>query len=212
MGIADKRQLLLDIGERLFSQVGYKDVNIEEISREAGVSTGGFYKFFPSKEHFYNEILDRIEAKGILEADRIVSKFNSPKFKLKALYRFSTLGIRRNKLLRGILTGDRKYNFPGSEQRLRRKNSLKIHIEKMIYHIINEGNDKRIFRSGLYKNPQVLLVSVYDAVLQQMDQTNIEDLMDDVLKLLERGLERRLRLRKKGERRDKRTGKDNLYF
>ena len=43
---ADKRRLFLKVGERLFSRYGYKDVNIEDITKEAGVGTGSFYTYF----------------------------------------------------------------------------------------------------------------------------------------------------------------------
>ena len=51
-----KRELFLKIGERLFSRYGYKDVNIGDITKEAGVGTGSFYTYFPSKEAFYEPV------------------------------------------------------------------------------------------------------------------------------------------------------------
>lgn len=36
---------------RVIAKVGYKDASIEDITKEAGVSIGSFYTYFPSKEH-----------------------------------------------------------------------------------------------------------------------------------------------------------------
>lgn len=43
------RKKIYDAAERLFARHGYRSVTIEEICREAGVSKGLFYNYFPSK-------------------------------------------------------------------------------------------------------------------------------------------------------------------
>ncbi len=204
---SDKKKTILEVGKRLFTDYGYRDVNIERISKEAGLSTGSFYNYFPGKESFYAEILDTIEKHGIQEAERIVSRLRSPLNRLKALYRFTTLGIKRSKILRGILTNDEKYIFPGSEERHNRAESLRTHIEKMIGDIIKDGAKKRVFRSGLFKNPKLMVIAIYDTILMHYENENIEELMDDILLLIERGLKRRLRLRHRDERIDRRIGR-----
>jgi AcrR family transcriptional regulator len=190
-----KRELFLKVGERLFSRYGYKDVSIEDIAREAGVGTGSFYTYFSSKEIFYEEILDSLELKGIQEVDRLVAAFDSPISRLKAVYRFTTLGIRRNPILLGILTGNRKYIYPGQQDRLERGRTLRQHVENAIAGIIAEGEQKRLLRIKPLHNPTVLLLAIYDAILMKLDSPGIEELMNDALHLVERALRRRIRLR-----------------
>jgi AcrR family transcriptional regulator len=199
-----KRDLFLKIGERLFRRYGYKDVNIEDITREAGVGTGSFYTYFQSKEAFYEEILDNLEEQGIHSVDRLVAGFSSPLNKMKALYRFTTLGIRHNPILLGILTGDKKYIYPGQQDRLDRKNTLRSHVERVIADIIREGSRKGLFRSRPYNDPCKMVLAIYDAILMNLESDRIEDLMNDILVLLERGLKRRMRLRGAGALRDRR--------
>ena len=98
----DRKQSFLEAGEDLFSLRGYKDVSIDDITSHLGVATGSFYSYFRTKEGFYSEILDVIEARGKRMAERVVSRFQSPMNQLKALYRFTTLGILKNRILRGI--------------------------------------------------------------------------------------------------------------
>ena len=201
---ADKRRLFLKVGEELFSRYGYKDVNIEDITKEAGVGTGSFYTYFSSKEAFYEQILDNLENQGIRSVDRLVAGFRSPVNKMKALYRFTTLGVKNNPILLGILTGNKKYIYPGQQDRLSGKSSLRAHVEKVISEIIREGARKGVFRVRQYKNPRRMVLAIYDAILMNLDSDRAEDLMNDVLHLLERALKRRVRLPGSGTLRDRR--------
>jgi AcrR family transcriptional regulator len=199
-----KRDLFLKIGERLFSRYGYKDVNIEDITKEAGVGTGSFYTYFPSKEAFYQQILDNLENQGIRSVDRLVGAFKSPMNKLKALYRFTTLGIKNNPILLGILTGDKKYIYPGQQNRSTGTSMLRSHVEKVITKILQEGSRKGVLRVRHYKNPQRMVLAIYDAILMNLHSAGAENLMNDILHLLERALKRRVRLPGSGTLRDRR--------
>ena len=201
---ADRRQALLAAGADLFSSRGYREVSIEEIARSAGVGTGSFYTYFKGKEEFFEEILDDIEQQGRQEVDRLVASFESPLNRLKALYRFATLGIRKNPLLLGVLTGARKYAFPGQAARRERGDTLRHHIERKMGEILAAGGRALELRVGLYRDPRRLTIALFDAILMKMESEDVEVLMDDALRLLERGLARRFRLRAGRERREQR--------
>ena len=205
----DKREWLLVVGERLFSDYGFKKVSIEDVVEEAGISTGSFYTFFSSKEEYYRTILTNLENRGIQEADKIISKFKSPLFQLKALYRFTTLGIRESRILRGVLVGDRRYTFPGLPSEMDKTGGLKSHIEKIIEEIIRRGTENRIFRTGIFSNPKQLLLAQFEVILHNIDKPWIQELLDDTLKLIERGIKRRIRIRKKSERLDRQIDRSN---
>jgi len=200
----NKGEMFLKVGERLFSRYGYRDVSIEDITKEAGVGTGSFYTYFSSKEAFYEQILDNLERQGIRSVDRLVAGFTSPVNKLRALYRFTTLGIKNNPILLGILTGDKKYIYPGQQNRAAGKSMLRAHVERVISRILQEGNRKGVFRIRQYKNPRRMVLAVYDAILMNLDSAGAEYLMNDILRLLERALKRRVRLPGSGTLRDRR--------
>jgi AcrR family transcriptional regulator len=199
-----KRELFLEVGQRLFSRYGYKDVNIEDITSEAGVGTGSFYTYFSSKEAFYEQILDKLESQGVRSVDRLIAGFKSPVNKMKALYRFTTLGIKNNPILLGILTGDKKYIYPGQQNRITGRSMLRKHVEKVIASILQEGSRKGVLQVRRYKNPRRMVLAIYDAVLMNVDREGAEDLMNDILHLLERALKRRVRLPGSGTLRDRR--------
>lgn len=199
-----RRELFLDQGIRLISKYGFRDVSVEEISRACSMSVGSFYKYFRSKEEFYEEILDRLEGEGKRKADQIVSRLSSPVSKLKAVYRFITLGVRQYPILRGVLLRDEKYLYPGWEARNRRGQGVREHIEGLLLEILNEGGRRGIFRTGLYNNASVMVVSILDTVIAHMDDPKVDDLISDLLVLVQRGLRRVIRIRRRDERRDER--------
>jgi hypothetical protein len=145
-----------------------------------------------------------LEKRGAEEAERHVRKFNSPMNKLKALYRFSMLALEQNPMIRGMITGDRRFLFPGAEKRGAGGNSLLTNIERLLDEILKEGAGKRVFRTGLFQNPHRMLLAVYNSVLLDPDEGSLTELMNDVLILIERGIKRRLRLRQRDERLDRR--------
>lgn len=64
----DKKLNLIKSGMKLFAAKGYHQTSIQEIATDAGISKGGFYLYFQSKEdfiatavqYFHTEISDRI--------------------------------------------------------------------------------------------------------------------------------------------------------
>ena len=199
-----KRHSLIAAGAVLFAEHGYRHVSVGDIAREAGVATGSFYNYFATKESFYQEILDQIETRAIAEAKRVIKRFRSPMNKLKALYRFITLGLRRNVILRGVLTGDRRYIHVGNAERVKRRDALLGEIGTIIGGILEEGVRKRELRVGRFGNVNHMLVSLYNALLLDLTTEGTDELIEDILMLIERGLKRRLRLRKRDERIDRR--------
>ncbi len=52
MTLERKKEHVIASGVRLIAQKGYHKTSIEEIAKEAGISKGAFYLYFPSKESF----------------------------------------------------------------------------------------------------------------------------------------------------------------
>ncbi len=196
------RRTLLDAGRKLFAKYGYKAVSIGDISREVGMSVGSFYNYFESKEAFYGAILDSIEEEGMKNADIVVRRLHSPLNRMKAVYRFATLGLKNNVILRGVMLRDEKYLYPGISGRTER---LRPHIEGMLREIIREGTSKGAFRTGLYQDPARMILAIFDTIVVRLEDPTVDLLIADILTLLQRGLRRTLRLRRRDERLDRRN-------
>ncbi len=204
-----RRGTLLKVGERLFAQHGYRDVSIKDITSSAGLGMGSFYTYFASKEAFYSEILDLIEERGAREMEKRVSTLRSPLFRLKALFRYATLSLRSNDILRGIYTGEKRYVYPGLEERSQRDGGLLRRIEHLVAEILDEGTRRGVFRTDLFRNPRRMLIAIFTALPLSSRGLYTEDLGDDVMMLIERGLKRWLRFRQRDERLDVRSGPRN---
>ncbi|EKX67675.1 TetR/AcrR family transcriptional regulator [Streptomyces ipomoeae] len=59
LGTAERREQLLDVGARLFSESPYDDVWIEQVAEIAGVSRGLLYHYFPNKRDFFAAVVER---------------------------------------------------------------------------------------------------------------------------------------------------------
>ena len=54
----ERRQQLLALGLELFNQHSYESLSIEVIAREAGISKGLLYHYFPGKRAFYVAVVE----------------------------------------------------------------------------------------------------------------------------------------------------------
>ena len=52
-----RRAQILEAALRCFSDKGYHETTMDDLAREAGLSKGSLYWYFPSKEEFFAEIL-----------------------------------------------------------------------------------------------------------------------------------------------------------
>jgi AcrR family transcriptional regulator len=55
----ERREQLLSVGARLFSERPYDEVRIERVAEIAGVSRGLLYHYFPAKRDFFAAVVER---------------------------------------------------------------------------------------------------------------------------------------------------------
>ncbi len=66
----DRKQLILQIAERLLARNGWRNTSLAQIAKEAGVSPAGLLHHFESKEQLLNAVLDARDDDDDLHADR----------------------------------------------------------------------------------------------------------------------------------------------
>lgn len=54
--LTDKKADILNSGRELFYAKGFKDTNVSDIAKMAGIGVGTFYNYYPSKEELFLEI------------------------------------------------------------------------------------------------------------------------------------------------------------
>ena len=80
------RKKIYDAAQRLFARFGYRSVTIEEICREAGVSKGLFYNYFPSKFAIALEFSQSLEDIYRQQMERFMPGQPAPE-KLRQMFR-----------------------------------------------------------------------------------------------------------------------------
>src|ERR1051325_8865737 len=59
LSTGERREQLLAVGARLFSESPYDEVWIEQVAEIAGVSRGLLYHYFPTKRDFFAAVVER---------------------------------------------------------------------------------------------------------------------------------------------------------
>ena len=96
---------IIAAASKVFLENGYEAASVKMIIEEAGVVTGSFYHFFPSKEALFEEVVSRQLDEFISNIDRILSDDHLSVKQVKAGF-FEELG-RYTKSFYETLQGDR---------------------------------------------------------------------------------------------------------
>ena len=82
----ETKQRIIETALKLFLQKGYDRASLKEIAREAGVTKGGIYHYFESKEHLFRGVLSSITAEMARWSTSQFSSVRSAKDFLQALF------------------------------------------------------------------------------------------------------------------------------
>lgn len=88
----EKRQLLLDAAEKLFCQQGYEKTSVQDILNATGMSKGGFYHHFASKDEVMTALCDRRAERAVAFTAELLNHAATPMERINAvLYGFIPL-------------------------------------------------------------------------------------------------------------------------
>lgn len=80
MSRSTKKDMLLQVAERLFYEHGFRGVGLKQIIKEANVATMTLYNHFPSKNKLVEEVLKRREERYWSYLDSYIEKGSSSPF------------------------------------------------------------------------------------------------------------------------------------
>lgn len=69
---SDKKNELIMIAERLFVEKGYEETSVDDILKASGLSKGGFYHYFKSKDEVLTESINNIIENLLTKLEPIV--------------------------------------------------------------------------------------------------------------------------------------------
>lgn len=117
----DKKEEIYRCGKHLFSLKGFKDTNVAEIMKMAGMAAGTFYHYYPSKEALFLDIYNDENValkKSIMEGLDIDT---DPMQVVRQMLRLNLEGMNENPILREWY--DRE-SFGKIEKKFREENGL----------------------------------------------------------------------------------------
>lgn len=96
----DKKRLIYHYAKELFSEKGFKDTNISEITKKAGMAVGTFYNYYPSKEKLFMDIFLEENARLKQNCFQTLDLSQSPLMVVKQMLKLNVEGMRANPILR----------------------------------------------------------------------------------------------------------------
>jgi AcrR family transcriptional regulator len=115
----DARQDLFDAAIEVVTERGFKDASVDEIARRAGLSKGGLYWHFPSKDDLFFALLEeRVDRAYIQMAEMLASAPADQDMSVEASRRFVEV-IRRQRDL--LLIDSEYWSMAVRDPKLRRR-------------------------------------------------------------------------------------------
>ncbi|WNS45239.1 TetR/AcrR family transcriptional regulator [Paenibacillus sp. MMS20-IR301] len=96
----DKKVIIYTCAKEIFSTKGFKDTNISEITKKAGMAVGTFYNYYPSKEKLFMEIFLDENAKLKQACFQSLDLEQSPMDVIGQMLELNVNGTKNNPILR----------------------------------------------------------------------------------------------------------------
>ncbi|WMJ90298.1 TetR/AcrR family transcriptional regulator [Anaerocolumna sp. MB42-C2] len=96
----DKKTDIYNYGKELFSSKGFKDTNVADITKKAGVSVGTFYNYYSSKEKLFMDIFIDENVKLKKNMMSSVNIEDTPLDFIKGFLSMNIAGMKSNPILK----------------------------------------------------------------------------------------------------------------
>ena len=100
LGLVDKKNEILKSARELFEKKGFKDTNVSEITKNAGMATGTFYSYYSSKDKLF---MDTFKEENIRLKKEVVESINiddDPVTVVGIMMHLNDLGMKSNPILK----------------------------------------------------------------------------------------------------------------
>jgi AcrR family transcriptional regulator len=76
--VAQTRAALVSAGRRLFGQAGFAATSVEDLAREAGVTTGALYHHFPTKAALFEAVFEMVHLELMAASGEAAARAEGP--------------------------------------------------------------------------------------------------------------------------------------
>lgn len=135
--VEDKKTVLFNCGKELFSSKGFKDTNVSDITKMAGMAVGTFYNYYPSKEKLFLDIFQNENVMLKQSIMKVVDLDEDPVKLVKKSLSLNIIGMNSNPILREWYNRDA---FSKIEQQYREENGVAKYdfVFNSVFEFINQ--------------------------------------------------------------------------
>lgn len=146
--VEDKKTLIYDSAKTLFALKGFKDTNISEITKKAGMAVGTFYNYYSSKEKLFMDIFLEENAKLKQTCFQSLDLDQSPLLVVRQMLKLNVEGMKENPILKEWYN---KSVFEKLQQFYREENGIDTvdFLYDSFLKLINHWKDQGIMRSDI---------------------------------------------------------------
>jgi len=123
------RYELIECGTKLFSEKGYKDTKVKDVTNEACISVGTFYNYFESKEELFLDVYIKKHDKAKEELLQLFEEDKPPiQIIKKAVYKFLNM-MQSDPILRAFFNPNIHEKYRKTLDLQKKKNQLNYAYE-----------------------------------------------------------------------------------
>jgi TetR/AcrR family transcriptional regulator len=140
------KQEIMNIALKLFSEMGFHNVSMQQIAEKSEFSVGTLYNFFESKETLFEELINNASAKALNEFLEVLDGPGNEKERLQAFIRHQPKFLEKHGTILKLYISEMGVKTP-KLYKFSDVNRISEVIDSKLSQIIRQGIEKGIFRS-----------------------------------------------------------------
>lgn len=187
----ETRQALLVAARDVFTEVGFRSANTQEIAKRVGVTKKTLYNHFPSKEDLFNQVLVQELTQSIQSVLQAQQQASTVAQKLRATLRASYEFFRSRSLIQRLVFNDMRFlpvNTPPVDYVRVMDLARKTLIEPLIPEAIREGLVRPELAGAFVNMCRMINLGMLAMIYVHDDPTHMDKLLDDVVDVLLAGV------------------------
>ena len=143
--IAGLRATVLRAAERIFTDLDYHEVLMEDVARASGVGKGTLYRYFPSKRELYLAVMFEGITQLHAELEAAIDKPATPVRKIEQVVRCILAHFWDRRFFFALIhRNEHKPDDPDNQEWLRRRTQLSRIIQRAVKEAITAGHVRHI--------------------------------------------------------------------
>lgn len=186
----DKKTLIYNSAKELFSRKGFKDTNVSNITKEAGIAVGTFYNYYSSKEKLFMDIFLEENAKLKKYCLQSLDLGQDPLTVVRQMLTLNLEGMKENPILKEWYN---KSVFEKIEQLYREENGIQAvdFLYDSFLDIVTQWQAEGKMRNDISKEMIMMIFAAIINVDTHKEEIGIEyfpQLMDYMTEFIMKGL------------------------